>query len=185
MGTGSFPGVKSGRGVTLTPYPLLVPWSKKSRAIPPLPPWAVRPVQSLSACTRVHFTFIYFFGQQQVEMNVLSPLSWIIIYIKPRRVSKYNKVYTAVSRTVHKYGLQPDNFKGFICHLWSRGPGQLTRHRDPLRLKGLGIESKWRRYFPHSTRLNLRPIQPPVQWVPGLFPGSSAAGALRWPPIPN
>jgi len=25
MGTGSFPGVNSGRGVTLTPYPLLVP----------------------------------------------------------------------------------------------------------------------------------------------------------------
>jgi len=28
MGTGSFPGVKSGRDMTLTPYPLLVPWSK-------------------------------------------------------------------------------------------------------------------------------------------------------------
>ena len=27
MSTGSFPGVKSGRGVTLTPHPLLVPWS--------------------------------------------------------------------------------------------------------------------------------------------------------------
>ena len=27
MGTGSFPGVKNGRGVTLTPHPLLVPWS--------------------------------------------------------------------------------------------------------------------------------------------------------------
>ena len=25
MGTGSFPGVKSGRGVTLTPHPFLVP----------------------------------------------------------------------------------------------------------------------------------------------------------------
>jgi hypothetical protein len=25
MGTGSFPGAKSGRGVTLTPHPLLVP----------------------------------------------------------------------------------------------------------------------------------------------------------------
>ena len=25
MGTGSFPGVKSGRGVTLTPHPLLAP----------------------------------------------------------------------------------------------------------------------------------------------------------------
>jgi hypothetical protein len=35
MGTGSFPGVESGRGVTLTPYPLLVPRSKnQSRAIP-------------------------------------------------------------------------------------------------------------------------------------------------------
>ena len=27
MGTGSFPGVKSGRDETLTPHPLLVPWS--------------------------------------------------------------------------------------------------------------------------------------------------------------
>jgi hypothetical protein len=27
MGTGSLPEVKSGRGVTLTPHPLLVPWS--------------------------------------------------------------------------------------------------------------------------------------------------------------
>jgi len=27
MGTGSFPGVKSGRGLTLTPYPFLVLWS--------------------------------------------------------------------------------------------------------------------------------------------------------------
>ena len=27
MGTGSFPGVKSGRTATLNPHPLLVPWS--------------------------------------------------------------------------------------------------------------------------------------------------------------
>jgi len=27
MGTGSFPGVRSGRDVTLTPHLLLVPWS--------------------------------------------------------------------------------------------------------------------------------------------------------------
>ena len=58
MGTGSFPGVKSSRGVTVTPHPLLVPWSRKSRAIPLLPLWAVRPVQSLSACTSVHFTLL-------------------------------------------------------------------------------------------------------------------------------
>jgi hypothetical protein len=77
MGTGSFPGVKSGPGVTLTPHPLLVPWSWKSRtipllplwaarpvqslsrAIPLLPLWAVRPVQSLSACTRMTFIFLW------------------------------------------------------------------------------------------------------------------------------
>ena len=57
--SGSFPGVKSSRGVTLTPHPLLVPWSRKSRTIPLLPLWAIQPVQSLSACTRVHFTFFY------------------------------------------------------------------------------------------------------------------------------
>ena len=55
MGIGSFPGIKSGRGVLLTTHPLLVPWSRKRRAIPLLPLWAVQPVQSLSACTRVHF----------------------------------------------------------------------------------------------------------------------------------
>jgi len=58
MGTRSFPGVKSGRGMTLTPHPLLVPWSRKGRAIPLLPLWTVWPVQSLSACTRVHLTFL-------------------------------------------------------------------------------------------------------------------------------
>ena len=59
MGTGSFPGVKSGRGLTLIPHPLLVPWFRKSRAIPLLPLWAVRRVQSLSACKRVHFTLLF------------------------------------------------------------------------------------------------------------------------------
>ena len=51
MGTRSYPEVKSGRGVTLTLHPLLVPWSRKSRAIPLLPLWALRPVQSRSGCT--------------------------------------------------------------------------------------------------------------------------------------
>ena len=40
MGTGSFPGVKCGRGVMLTTHPLLVPRSWKSRAIPLPTLWA-------------------------------------------------------------------------------------------------------------------------------------------------
>ena len=38
MGNASFPGVKSSRGMTLTPHPLLVPRSWKSRAITSTPP---------------------------------------------------------------------------------------------------------------------------------------------------
>ena len=85
MGTGSFPWVKSGRGRDTDPSPpssavgyervelylyspyglyglyrasVPVQWRNLlySRAIPLLPLWAVRPVQSLSACTMVHFT---------------------------------------------------------------------------------------------------------------------------------
>ena len=56
-----FPGGKERPGRDADPSPLLVPWSRKGRAIPLLPLWAVRPVQSLSACTRVHFTRSLFF----------------------------------------------------------------------------------------------------------------------------
>jgi len=51
------------------PSPLLVPWSRKSRAIPLLPLWAVRSVQSLSACTRVHFTFYLSVGSQLLPLH--------------------------------------------------------------------------------------------------------------------
>ena len=57
MGTGSFPEVKSVRVVTLTPHPLLMPWSRKSRVTPLLPLWVVRPVQSLSAYTGCSLIF--------------------------------------------------------------------------------------------------------------------------------
>jgi len=57
MCTGSFPGVESGRGVKLTTHSLLVPWSRKSRATPLIPLWAVQPVESLNVCTKVYFTF--------------------------------------------------------------------------------------------------------------------------------
>ena len=84
MGTGSLPGVKSGRGVTLTPHLLLVPWSRKGRAITWLPLWAVRPVQSLSACTGVHFTFYLYpssflsdlFRSQMLDFRLRILSSW-------------------------------------------------------------------------------------------------------------
>ena len=53
-----FPGGKERPGRDADPSLLLVPWSRKGRAIPLLPLWAVRSVQSLSACTVVHFTLL-------------------------------------------------------------------------------------------------------------------------------
>jgi hypothetical protein len=53
------PGLFRGKerpGRDADPSPHLVPWSWKGRAIPLLPLLAVWPVQSLSACTTVHFT---------------------------------------------------------------------------------------------------------------------------------
>ena len=64
MGTRSSPGLKSGRGVTLTLHPLLVTLSNNSRTIPVFPLKAVRPVQTLSACKRVHFTLLFTLPQR-------------------------------------------------------------------------------------------------------------------------
>jgi hypothetical protein len=37
-------------------------------SLPLLSLWAVRPVQSLSACTRVHFTFTYFYLRNKISL---------------------------------------------------------------------------------------------------------------------
>ena len=81
VGTGSFRGVKSGWGVTLTPHPFLVPWSRKSRAIPLLPLWAVWSVQSLSVCTSVHFTFYWLESHRETKCFSKKHVSLICSYI--------------------------------------------------------------------------------------------------------
>ena len=62
-----FPGGKEWPGSDSDTSPLLVPRSWKGRATPLLPIWAVRPVQSLSTCIRVHFT-LYF--------NIITGFRW-------------------------------------------------------------------------------------------------------------
>jgi len=69
------PGLSRGKerpGRDADPSPLLVPWSRKSSAMPLLPLWAVRPVQSLSACTGVHFTFTLYVECFLTHFNLCS-----------------------------------------------------------------------------------------------------------------
>ena len=68
-----FSGCKERPGYDADPSPPSSAWSRKGRAIPLLPLWAARPVQSLSACARVTFIFTFFF----IKLN------WKIVLFKP------------------------------------------------------------------------------------------------------
>ena len=50
-------------------------------------------------------------------------------------------------------------------------PGSVVGIATGCGLDGRGIESRWRRDFPHLSRVALGSTQPPVQWAPGLSRG--------------
>jgi len=105
--------------LTLTPQLLLVSWSRKIRAIPVLPLWAVRPAQCLSACTRVHFTlrtFYYVIKTYKIiftKFQLLLCMSWrqsrVEVHLHSFLNSATNGVWLVrfMTRPLFPYGKSP------------------------------------------------------------------------------
>ena len=62
----------------------------------------------------------------------------------------------------------------FVFYVCDTGRDSAVGVETRYRLDEQGIESRWRRDFPNSFRPALGPTQPPIQWVPGLFPGGQS-----------
>ena len=148
MGTGSLPGVKSGRGLTLYPQPLRVPWSRKSRAIPLIPLWSVRPVQSLCAL------YLFYYCGRTLTLILLTWRMWWA----PNNASKWQMGFTLefkVLISVEKYQLFLNNNKTinlyevlYICVILrlTYVAHQYRKTHRCVFIASLNIPSYWQRH---------------------------------------
>jgi hypothetical protein len=79
-------------------------------------------------------------------------------------------------KTGHGVGARVDAVPTLTYSVLLRGRDSSVSIVTCYGLEGPGIEPRWGRDFPHLSRLALGPIQPPVQWVPGLSGGKGGRG---------
>jgi hypothetical protein len=90
-----------------------------SRAIPLLPLWAVQPVQSLSARTRVHFTFTFISHREIYRRTNTRRAHRLLLLLRKERPNILNflkkKIYLNILYVFHKTTNVPlNNSIGFI-----------------------------------------------------------------------
>ena len=111
------------------------------------------------------------------------------VYVGPFRLSRqHSQLSSTTSCTLQcppdgSAGFGQTRERSFDCQNWRKifscvycvivsrdcSVGIETRYG----LHGPGIESPWRRDFPHPSKTPLGPTQPPIQWTPGLSQGYS------------
>jgi len=102
--------------------------------------------------------------------NFFSIARTTVSYINPCKILSFSLQNDSFSNLMYFLLPEPFIFMGRDSSV-----GIATRYG----LAGPGIESRWGRDFPHTSRPTLGPTQPPIQWVPGLFPGGKAGGVWR------
>jgi hypothetical protein len=95
-------------------------------------------------------------------------------YISPRLLPYFTACFsTKLSRGLLMASSSNVRCRVFLIIIMDRDSSASIATR--YRLDGPGMESRLGRDFPYLSRPALVPTQPPVKWVPGLFPERKSA----------
>ena len=170
-----------------------------SQDLPPFRPTPV-PVALLSCC---YFNFSFditlynplTLGHMKLTINFLGVLSLqkyyrlppqcllsqpaLLPHIRTLYYSNSSFLVTFFNLPINDHILPPPTTVISTIYILISGQDSSVGTATRYGLDGPGIESCWGRDSPQPSRPDLGPTQPPIQWVPGIFPGGKAAEAWR------
>jgi hypothetical protein len=134
-----------------------------------------------------HFGAQYQFLTRCGVNVVAEPEVSTLSVIKPESGNKnFNATNTEDRHMSHAYAyymhVPPKHTKciSWVVYVINVGQDSSVSIATSYGLDGPGIESRMGRDFLHPSKPTLGSTQPPIRWVPGLFPGDKAARAWRW-----
>jgi hypothetical protein len=152
--------------------------------------WVVRMTVHLQRAVQYYVTDYVAYSELHIRVGHYVPVNMSSVCFRAMRyhfVSQYDvncTCFVQILLMTEFYNIWRNTFTMWVqwrstSYLVVVGIG--TRYR----LDGSGFELRGGRDFsPQLTSLALRFTQPPVQWVPGLFPAHKVASARCWPPTP-